>query len=588
MNDRRMIEATFRSWDGTELFYRHWPSASPSRKALVYLHRGHEHSGRIDQLVREFGLHECHAFAWDMRGHGHSPGPRGYAENFYDHVRDMNAFAQVISRDFDIPVENIVLVANSIGAVTAAAWVHDYAPRIRAMVLAAPAFRVRLYVPFTIPALRLLQRARKNTFVRSYVKSRMLTHDPEQIRAYDDDKLVSRDIAVNVLLGMHDLATRIIADAGAITTPTLILAAGSDRVVKNSAQRRFCERLTSAHSEMEVYAGFFHAILYEKDRHRPIARARQFIRESFENAVDREALLDADRSGYTREEYLRLCDKAPSWRALYFAAQKLGMRSLGRLSQGLRIGWSAGFNSGSSLDYVYENRAQGTTAIGRLIDRVYLDAPGWRAMRERQRLLEARLEHTLRSLVETSGHAHIVDIAAGAGRYILDILVQFPAGNVSALLRDRREDSLARGRQRSKVLRLESVAFDAADAFDRDSLRRVRPRPDIAVVSGLYELFPDNRRVLESLHGLADAVRPGGYLIYTCQPWHPQIEEIARTCVDWDGRPWIMRRRSQAEMDELVRSAGFDKIDMDIDSQGIATVSVARRRPEPRLEAMAC
>jgi hypothetical protein len=56
------------------------------------------------------------------------------------------------------------------------------------------------------------------------------------------------------------------------------------------------------------------------------------------------------------------------------------------------------------------------------------------------------------------------------------------------------------------------------------------------------------------------------------------MEEIARTCVDWDGKPWIMRRRSQAEMDELVRSVGFDKVDMGIDSFGIATVSVARKR----------
>ena len=30
----------------------------------------------------------------------------------------------------------------------ASAWVHDYAPRIRCMVLAAPAFVVKLYVPF--------------------------------------------------------------------------------------------------------------------------------------------------------------------------------------------------------------------------------------------------------------------------------------------------------------------------------------------------------------------------------------------------------------------------------------------------------
>ena len=50
----------------------------------------------------------------------------------------------------------------------------------------------------------------------------------------------------------------------------------------------------------------------------------------------------------------------------------------------------------------------------------------------------------------------------------------------------------------------------------------------------------------------------GGLLIYTNQPWHPQVEFIARVLTNREGNPWIMRRRSQAEMDALVRAAGFD------------------------------
>ena len=38
------------------------------------------------------------------------------------------------------------------------------------------------------------------------------------------------------------------------------------------------------------------------------------------------------------------------------------------------------------------------------------------------------------------------------------------------------------------------------------------------IVSGLYELFPDNTMVRRSLAGLAAAIEPGGYLIYTGQP----------------------------------------------------------------------
>ncbi len=66
-----------------------------------------------------------------------------------------------------------------------------------------------------------------------------------------------------------------------------------------------------------------------------------------------------------------------------------------------------------------------------------------------------------------------------------------------------------------------------------------------------------NAAVSESLAGLADAIEPGGHLIYTNQPWHPQLEFIARVLRNREGQPWIMRRRTTAEMDQLVRARRF-------------------------------
>jgi Putative methyltransferase len=83
--------------------------------------------------------------------------------------------------------------------------------------------------------------------------------------------------------------------------------------------------------------------------------------------------------------------------------------------------------------------------------------------------------------------------------------------------------------------------------------------------------------VLKSLAGLGEAIEPGGYLIYTNQPWHPQVEFIARVLVNREGQPWVMRRRTTAEMDELVRVSGFTKLSMAVDQWGMFTVSVARR-----------
>ena len=43
------------------------------------------------------------------------------------------------------------------------------------------------------------------------------------------------------------------------------------------------------------------------------------------------------------------------------------------------------------------------------------------------------------------------------------------------------------------------------------------------------------------------------------------------------GQAWVMRRRTQGEIDQLVEAAGFMKLSQRIDQWGIFTVSVARR-----------
>jgi hypothetical protein len=43
------------------------------------------------------------------------------------------------------------------------------------------------------------------------------------------------------------------------------------------------------------------------------------------------------------------------------------------------------------------------------------------------------------------------------------------------------------------------------------------------------------------------------------------------------GEAWVMRRRTQYEMDQLVEEAGFRKIDQRVDEWGIFTVSLAVR-----------
>ena len=189
-------EQYFRSADGTRLFYRYWsPSFGRPSRAVILFHRGHEHSGRLQHVVDELDLPDAAMFAWDARGHGRSIEQQDTSPTLGTLEKDVDTFVQHVSRTYGIEVENIAVLGQSVASVLLAAWVHDYAPKIRCMVLAAPAFKVKLYVPFARIFLKLLYHLVGNFHVNSYVKASALTHDPVRITSYESDPLIRRPIS---------------------------------------------------------------------------------------------------------------------------------------------------------------------------------------------------------------------------------------------------------------------------------------------------------------------------------------------------------------------------------------------------------
>lgn len=577
-----MIESEFASHDGVNLFYRAWPARSGTAKgAIVLLHRGHEHSGRVMHLAEELGLDDFAFYAWDARGHGRSPGQRGHSPSFAHSVRDLDCFVQHIRESGGFAMHQIAVVAQSVGAVLASTWVHDYAPNIRALVLASPAFDVKLYVPFAREGIALWQKLKGTFFVNSYVKARFLTHDPARIASFGADPLITRPIASNILLELYEAADRVVADARAITVPTQLLISGADFVVRHQPQHRFFENLGSMIKERHVLPGFYHDTLGERDRAKALEKVRAFITACFAEPPVVADVTQAHLSGYTRDEADRLATPLSpfSARGLYWAITRASIRFGGLFSKGIETGVKTGFDSGSTLDYVYEDDPRGLGPGGRLIDRQFLDAIGWRGIRQRKIHLEELIGKALARLKGEGKPLRVLDIAAGHGRYVLDAVTTSEAKPESIRLQDYSPINVEKGTALIAERGLQDVAsFHRADAFDTEGLAGIAPQPTLAIVSGLYELFPDNALIEASLAGLSRALEPGSLLVYTGQPWHPQLEMIARALTSHrGGEAWIMRRRTQQEMDQLVAAAGFRKIEQRIDKWGIFTVSLAER-----------
>jgi alpha-beta hydrolase superfamily lysophospholipase/SAM-dependent methyltransferase len=583
-----VAERGFAAPDGTRLFYRHWsplretPGSAP--RALLLLHRGHEHSGRVAAIVADLGFTGDHAFAWDARGHGHSPGERGHAPDFATYVSDLDTFVRHLEAAHGILPENLILVANSVGAVIAATWLHDYAPRVRGIVMAAAAFEIKLYIPLALPSLAFGLKFNPALQVSSYIRSSMLTHSTVEAAAYDGDPLIARQISARVLVDLARTAKRVVHDAAAIDTPTLMLAASADHVVKLAPQRAYFDRLASSHKRFVLLPACKHAIFYESDATRRAAldACRSFIDECWDRPpAEPERFRHADATSASATMYRALQDGSavgPRSTA-YFAAQRALLGVIGPLSDGMRIGLTQGFDSGASLDHVYRNQARGRLGVGALIDRGYLDAIGWRGIRLRR----THLQETVAGLIDAVPRdraIRILDIAAGGGRYLLETVKRFGDRDIAVTLRDRDANNLGAARALARTLGLDDrVTTEARDAFDPSSYAAADGVFDIVIVSGLYELFPENALVLQSLSGIARLLRHDGALVYTGQPWHPQLALIAGTLRNHRGVPWVMRPRPQAELDGLVSLVGLRKASTKIGLEGIFTVSVARRVP---------
>jgi len=623
LHERSIIngESCYNAYDGTAIYYRYWltmpleeikkvQQQHTQQRQVILLHRGHEHSGRLAELGQQFAAAGYQVFAWDARGNGRSGGIKDHAESVTQLERDLNDFVKLVIGKTGIAIEDTLIVASSIGAVLAAAWVHDYAPNIRGMILGTPALRIRLYMPFAIPSLKVARTLGLMSRVSSYVKAQVLTHDKQAQHAYNADPLISNSISTDLLIDTHATGQRLLDDAGAITVPTFVLCAGKDYVVDKQAERDFYEAINTTNKRWQLYPDSYHAIFHETNKADVFADCINFAEQVFSMSVQAPDLSTAHLNSASKDKVDRLAIKPfnPS-----FAITRFAMQKFGHVSDAIATGLEHGFDSGHSLDHVYYNQPSGQNKFGQAVDKFYLNNIGWQGIRiRREHILELAREAladikladqnqlSKNQVNQTSpdrpSQVKLLDIASGHGFYAFDLLTEFE--NLHAELRDYEMHNIQALQAKAEQLEIANrVITCQKDAFDPSSYSNMQKGSvsdkdtslnksgfDIAITSGVFELFSDNTLPATALTGIYDSLKTDGYLIYTNQPWHPEQEFISKTLNNHRGSSWVMRCRSQAEMDQLVECAGFKKVAMRIDRFGVFTVSLAIKVAKSNVE----
>lgn len=252
---------------------------------------------------------------------------------------------------------------------------------------------------------------------------------------------------------------------------------------------------------------------------------------------------------FDKYEQLNLPEKN-IYKNIYWGINRFFLKHIGKFSAGIRLGLAAGFDSGASLDCIYENKLAGSNQFAKKIDGYYLNNIGWHCTQQIKKQVEELILLACSMLYQAGKQVKRLNIAAGHGRYIINILAKIHRPIAHVLIRDFEASTIRYGNPLIEENKLTSmVTFEQGNAFALDDLATLPTDRMLSVVPGFYELFSDNQLVLTLLNGIADAHEDGGYLEYTSKLRDPRLAYMAGVVAKHKkDQYWVLACRTQGKI----------------------------------------
>ncbi len=236
------------------------------RGGVVIMHGIGEHSGRYRHVVKTLNGAGWSVRTYDHRGHGQSEGTRGDVNAASDLLMDGKA---AIDDFADRIGAAPILLGHSMGGLFAAHFALARLAPLKGLVLSSPALSVPLTVVQRL-MLKIMHAVAPHVGVPNGLDAAHLSHDAQVIADYRNDPLVHGKISANLLQSMLTSVAYCSARAGSLAMPTLMLVAGSDRLVDASGSQRFFASSPPGRAEFIWYEDFYHEVFNERDCPRPL------------------------------------------------------------------------------------------------------------------------------------------------------------------------------------------------------------------------------------------------------------------------------------------------------------------------------
>jgi len=222
-------------------------------------------SGRYVSTAQYLTRHGYGVDAFDLRGHGKSGGQRLFMNNFEEYLTDLDLFLDRVRAR--LPGRPLFLMGHSMGGVIVTFYSLEREPRVRGVLLSAPAVKLcnemsPLIQKTAAAVARFLPKLKTIKINQNFI-----SRDPAVVEAYDGDPLIYRK-AVLMRTGSELVrAGRHVRERmDAFTLPILVLQGTGDRITEPEGSRRLYEDAASTDRSLKLYEGLYHEILNEPEK----------------------------------------------------------------------------------------------------------------------------------------------------------------------------------------------------------------------------------------------------------------------------------------------------------------------------------
>ena len=249
-------QGNFLGADKIDLYYQSWHPDCSIKGIVAIVHGLGGHSDIFGNLVKFLCDRGLAVYGFDLRGHGRSPGQRGYINNWSEFREDLKAFLELIATKDKSP---LFLLGQSLGGTITLDYALHYPSQLQGLILLSPALKVSVD-----PLKSILGR----TFSRFMPRFTLDTgfdlaagsRDPQVVAAYAQDSLRHTKGTARLATQFWQTAAWIEMNAAMLEVPLLILHGGADRITMPESSRLLFETINFTDKEIKEYPESYHEL----------------------------------------------------------------------------------------------------------------------------------------------------------------------------------------------------------------------------------------------------------------------------------------------------------------------------------------